>query len=458
LLKAFLKPDIHFSIYFILKKKRINIITLGCSKNTVDSEHLAGRLDDNQFAILHDSPQNSDIVIINTCGFIGDAKEESVETILSFADARKSGKIEKLIVMGCLSERYKSQLQAEIHEVDAFFGVNDTNSIVEMLQNEPAHMQDVDTYHYRRNLSTPKHFAYLKISEGCDRVCSFCAIPLIRGKHRSVSIDDLVREAGYLAESGVKELILIAQDLTYYGLDLYGKREIVSLVEALAQIPGIAWIRLQYGYPHGFPLELVDLIQHNSKVCKYIDLPLQHISNRILKSMKRNLDKSQTTSLVDTIRERIPGVAFRTTFIVGYPGETEEEFEELYDFIKQQKFERLGVFAYSPEEDTAAFSLADDVPDDVKQQRIARIMELQQLISLENNQKLVNTFQTVLIDRQEGEYYIGRTQYDSPEVDNEVLIPFSSSDLQIGDFLQLRIVSADFFDLYAEALEYPKTT
>jgi ribosomal protein S12 methylthiotransferase len=424
----------------------------------VDSEHLAGRLDEKQFSVVHDSPKKSDIVIINTCGFIGDAKEESVETILSFADARKSGKISKLIVMGCLSERYKSQLEAEIHEVDAFMGVNDINKIVEMLQNEAVNEQDAEVYHYRRNLSTPKHYAYLKISEGCDRVCSFCAIPLIRGKHRSVPKEDLLREADYLAKAGVKELILIAQDLTYYGLDLYGKREIVSLVEALAQIPGIAWIRLQYGYPHGFPLELVDLIQHNSKVCKYIDLPLQHISNRILKSMKRNLDKSQTTSLVDTIRERIPGVAFRTTFIVGYPGETEEEFEELYDFIKQQKFERLGVFAYSPEEDTAASSLADDVPDDVKQQRIARIMELQQLISLENNQKLVNTFQTVLIDRQEGEYYIGRTQYDSPEVDNEVLIPFSSSDLQIGDFLQLRIVSADFFDLYAEVLEYPKTT
>lgn len=450
MLKAFLKPDIHFPIYFILKKKRINIITLGCSKNTVDSEHLAGRLDDNQFAILHDSPQNSDIVIINTCGFIGDAKEESVETILSFADARKSGKIEKLIVMGCLSERYKSQLQAEIHEVDAFFGVNDTNSIVEMLQNEPAHMQDVDTYHYRRNLSTPKHFAYLKISEGCDRVCSFCAIPLIRGKHRSVSIDDLVREAGYLAESGVKELILIAQDLTYYGLDIYGKREIVSLVEALTQIPGIAWIRLQYGYPHGFPLDLADLIKNSSKVCNYIDLPLQHISNRILRSMKRGLDKNKTVELVKTIREKIPGVAFRTTFIVGYPGETEEEFAELSDFIKEQKFERLGVFAYSAEEDTAAFSLVDDVPAEVKEQRVAHIMDLQQNIALENNQKLVNTVQTVLIDRVEGDHYIGRTQFDSPEVDNEVLIPLSSAALQPGNFLQAKITSADFFDLFAE--------
>lgn len=433
-----------------MKKKRINIITLGCSKNTVDSEHLAGRLDDKQFSVVHDSPQNSDIVIINTCGFIGDAKEESVETILSFADARKSGKVEKLIVMGCLSERYKSQLQAEIHEVDAFLGVNDTNSIVEMLQNEPAGTLDADTYHYRRNLSTPRHYAYLKISEGCDRVCSFCAIPLIRGKHRSVSIDDLVREARYLAESGVKELILIAQDLTYYGLDLYGKREIVSLVEALTQIPGIAWIRLQYGYPHGFPLELAALIKNSTKVCNYIDLPLQHISNRILKSMKRGLDKVKTIELVKNIREKIPGVAFRTTFIVGYPGETEEEFAELSDFIKEQKFERLGVFAYSAEEDTDAFSFADDVPAEVKEQRVAQIMELQQLISLENNQKLVNTVQTVLLDRLEGDYYIGRTQFDSPEVDNEVLIPLSSADFQPGDFLQVKITSADFFDLFAE--------
>lgn len=450
MLKAYLKADIHFPIYFILKKKSINIITLGCSKNTVDSEHLAGRLDDKQFAILHDSPQNSDIVIINTCGFIGDAKEESVETILSFADARKSGKIGKLIVMGCLSERYKSQLQAEIHEVDAFLGVNDTNSIIEMLQNEPANTQDADTYHYRRNLSTPKHFAYLKISEGCDRVCSFCAIPLIRGKHRSVSIDDLVREARYLAESGVKELILIAQDLTYYGLDIYGKREIVSLVEALTQIPGIAWIRLQYGYPHGFPLELADLINRSNKVCNYIDLPLQHISNRILKSMKRGLDKNKTVELVKTIREKIPGVAFRTTFIVGYPGETEEEFAELSDFIKEQKFERLGVFAYSAEEDTAAFNLVDDVPAEVKEQRVAHIMDLQQNIALENNQKLVNTLQTVLIDRVEGDYYIGRTQFDSPEVDNEVLIPLSVADIQPGSFIQVKIASADFFDLYAD--------
>lgn len=440
-----------------MKKKSINIITLGCSKNTVDSEHLAGRLDDKQFSVVHDSPQNSDIVIINTCGFIGDAKEESVETILSFADARKSGKVEKLIVMGCLSERYKSQLQAEIHEVDAFMGVNDLNGIVEMLQKKSVNEQDTDVYHYRRSLSTPKHYAYLKISEGCDRICSFCAIPLIRGKHRSVPKDDLVKEARYLAESGVKELILIAQDLTYYGLDLYGKREIVSLVEALTEIHGIEWIRLQYGYPHGFPLKLVDLIQRSNKVCKYIDLPLQHISNRILKSMKRNLNKSKTTKLVKTIRDKIPGVAFRTTFIVGYPGETEEEFEELCDFVKEQKFERLGVFAYSAEEDTTAFNLDDDVPDELKQQRVARLMEMQQLISLQNNQKLVNSLQTVLIDRREGDYYIGRTQYDSPEVDNEVLLPVSAHDLQIGDFVHAKIVSADFFDLFAQAIGYPKT-
>lgn len=435
-----------------MKKKSINILTLGCSKNTVDSEHLAGRLHKGQFTVRHNSAKKSNIVIINTCGFIGDAKEESVETILSFADARKSGEIEKLIVMGCLSERYKSQLRAEMHEVDAFMGVNDIDSIAQMLQNTSVNEQDTDSYRYQRSLSTPKHYAYLKISEGCDRVCSFCAIPLIRGKHRSVPKDNLVKEAMYLVDSGVKELILIAQDLTYYGLDLYGKREIVSLVEALTKIHGIEWIRLQYGYPHGFPLDLLDLMQRSNKVCNYIDLPLQHISNRILKSMKRGMDKNNTIDLIETIRKKIPRIAFRTSFIVGYPGESEEEFSELIDFIEEQKFERLGVFAYSAEEDTAAFNLPDDVPALLKEKRVSEIMELQQMISLRNNQKLINTSQKVLIDRLEGEYYVGRTEHDSPEVDNEVLIPISSATLKPGTFLQVKVVAADYFDLFAYPL------
>jgi ribosomal protein S12 methylthiotransferase len=431
------------------KKQIINIITLGCSKNTVDSEHLAGRLDPGRFEIRHESIQDSDIVIVNTCGFIGDAKEESIDTILSFAKARKHGKLKKLIVMGCLVERYKRQLVNEIHEVDAFVGVNNLNSVVEVLQGFKGDHDYPDIYNYKRTRATADHYAYLKISEGCDRKCSFCAIPLIRGKHKSIAIEELINESAYLASLGVKELILIAQDLTYYGIDLYGQREIVSLIQGLSEIDGIEWIRLQYMYPHNFPMELAHLIANNKKVCNYLDLPLQHISERILRSMKRGMGKAETLDLIEAIRRINPGVAFRTTFIVGYPGETEAEFNELYNFVKTQRFERVGVFTYSAEEDTSAFKLRDDVPEQKKRERMEVIMELQQQISLEHNIARIGSIDRVLIDRAEGGYYVGRTQYDSPEVDNEVLIDQTKANLEVGNFYELKFTSADFFDLHA---------
>jgi ribosomal protein S12 methylthiotransferase len=431
-----------------LKRQTINIVTLGCSKNTVDSEHLAGKLDPSLFSVIHNGEGTSDIVIINTCGFIGDAKEESVDTILLYAKARKRNKISKLIVMGCLSQRYRKDLENEIHEVDAFYGVNDLDSIATLLGPDPNLLGD--SYHYKRQLSSSSHYAYLKISEGCDRNCSFCAIPLIRGKHVSQSPEKLLEEAAYLASNGVKELILIAQDLTYYGIDLNGKRQITQLVQSLTEIDGIEWVRLQYAYPHGFPEDLPDLINNNPKVCNYIDLPLQHISSRILKSMKRNVDKEQTLNLVNLIREKIPGIAFRTTLIVGYPGETEEEFQELLDFVKSQRFERLGVFAYSPEEGTSAYLIEDDVPQKTKDYRLAALMEVQQEISNEINSKRVGSVEKIIVDRIEDEYYVGRTQYDSPEVDNEVLISKSHGQLEIGTFYNMLIESSDFFDLYAK--------
>lgn len=430
-----------------MKKQTINIVTLGCSKNTVDSEHLAGKLDSSLFSVIHDGKGTSDIVIINTCGFIGDAKEESVDTILRYAKARKKNKISKLIVMGCLSQRYRKDLENEIHEVDAFYGVNDLDSIATLLGFEPNSLGD--TYHYKRQLSTSSHYAYLKISEGCDRNCSFCAIPLIRGKHVSQTHEKLIQEAAYLASNGVKELILIAQDLTYYGIDINGKRQITQLIQSLTEVEGIEWVRLQYAYPHGFPEDLPDLINSNPKVCNYIDLPLQHISSRILKSMKRNVDKEQTLNLVNLIRNKVPGIAFRTTLIVGYPGETVEEFQELLDFVKSQRFERLGVFAYSPEEGTSAYQIEDDISQKIKDYRLATLMEVQQEISNDINSKRVGTVEKVIVDRVEDVYYVGRTQYDSPEVDNEVLISRSYGQLEIGSFYNMLIESSDFFDLYA---------
>ena len=426
-----------------MRKPVLNIVTLGCSKNKVDSEHLAALLN-NTYKIVHDSEEKSDVVIINTCGFIGDAKEESIDTILEYAELRKANKIKKLYVMGCLSERYKKELRKEIHEVDAFFGV-------EPVQHVAADILKSDFYAdycCERVLSTPSHYAYLKISEGCNRHCAFCAIPLIRGEHKSVPMENLIKEAENLAKKGVKELILIAQDLTYYGYDIDGKSHIVELVQKLTEIDGVEWIRLHYGYPLGFPVELLELMRDNKKICHYIDLPLQHISTPILKAMRRGVTHEQTVEFVKKVRSYVPDIAFRSTFIVGFPGETEEQFNELIDFIKEMRFESAGVFAYSAEEGTPAYELEDDVPEDVKTARVDKFMDVQQDISLEINQKRLGKTEKVLIDRTEGDYYVGRTQYDSPEVDDEVLISMKDNDLQIGSFVNVKIIQADYFDCY----------
>ena len=430
-----------------MKKQILNIVTLGCSKNKVDSEHLAALLN-NTYKIVHDSDEKSDVVIINTCGFIGDAKEESIDTILEYAELRKANKIKKLYVMGCLSERYKKELRKEIHEVDAFFGVEPVQHVAADILKSDFHAD----YCCERVLSTPSHYAYLKISEGCNRHCAFCAIPLIRGEHKSVPMENLIKEAENLAKKGVKELILIAQDLTYYGYDIDGKSHIVELVQKLTEIDGIEWIRLHYGYPLGFPVELLELMRDNPKICHYIDLPLQHISTPILKAMRRGVTREQTIEFVKKVRSYVPDIAFRSTFIVGFPGETEEQFNELIDFIKEARFERAGVFAYSAEEGTPAYELEDDVPEEVKKARVDKFMDVQQDISLEINQKRLGRTEKVLIDRTEGGYYVGRTQYDSPEVDDEVLISIKDNDLQIGTFVNVKIIQADYFDCYGEVM------
>ena len=442
-----------------MKKPLVNIVTLGCSKNKVDSERLAASLS-HRYDIVHDSDKKSEVVIINTCGFIGDAKEESIDTILEYAELRRAKKIKKLYVTGCLSQRYRKDLQEEIHEVDGFFGVESVQLIAkDILSQDSADSATQQLgnsvsqeYNHERILSTPSHYAYLKISEGCNRRCAFCAIPLIRGEHVSVPMEDLLKEAELLAKKGVKELILIAQDLTYYGRDIDGQYHIVDLVKRLLEIKEFEWIRLHYGYPQGFPDELLDLMNNEPRICNYIDLPLQHISTPILKNMRRGVDKEQTVNFVLNARNRVPGIAFRTTFIVGFPGETEEQFEELCDFVKEMKFERAGVFAYSPEEGTPAYEMEDDVPEEVKQERVDTIMAIQQNISLETNEKRVGTVEKVLIDRIEGDYYIGRTQYDSPEVDDEILISVDSAELNVGDFVNVKLVKADYFDLYGEVL------
>ena len=430
-----------------MKKQVLNIVTLGCSKNKVDSEHLAALLN-NTYKIVHDSDEKSDVVIINTCGFIGDAKEESIDTILEYAELRKANRIKKLYVMGCLSERYKKELSAEIHEVDAFFGVEPVQHVAADILKSDFHAD----YCCERVLSTPSHYAYLKISEGCNRHCAFCAIPLIRGDHKSVPMADLVKEAENLAKKGVKELILIAQDLTYYGYDIDGKSHIVELVQKLTEVDGIEWIRLHYGYPLGFPVELLELMRDNPKICHYIDLPLQHVSTPILKAMRRGVDHEQTVEFVKKVRSYVPDIAFRSTFIVGFPGETEEQFNELIDFIKEMRFERAGVFAYSAEEGTPAYELEDDVPEDVKKARVDKFMDVQQDISLEINQKRLGRTEKVLIDRTEGGYYVGRTQYDSPEVDDEVLISMKDNKIEIGSFVNVKITQADYFDCYGEVI------
>lgn len=425
--------------------KNVRVVTLGCSKNLVDSEVLMRQLEVGGFNLVPESSVgNEHIVVINTCGFINDAKEESIETILKFAQARKKGKIENLFVMGCLSQRYKKELADEIHEVDGFFGVSELPEILKVVGAD--YQKDLLG---ERHLTTPTHFAYLKISEGCDRTCSFCAIPLIRGKHQSKTIEDIVFEAKFLSSKGVKELLLIAQDLTYYGLDIYKSRSLASLLKELVKIEGIEWIRLHYAYPAGFPENVLEIMATEPKICKYLDIPLQHISDKILKSMHRNHDAEQTRLLINRIRETVPGVALRTTMIVGYPGETESDFEMLKDFVKEARFERLGVFTYSAEENTTAHALPDDISDETKQQRANEIMEIQEQISLELNKSRIGETLKVIIDRLEGGFWIGRSQFDSPEVDNEILIP-EENILTPGQFYAVKITGAEAFDLFGE--------
>ena len=423
-------------------KNKINVITLGCSKNIYDSEVLMGQLKANDKDVVHEEDGN--IVVINTCGFIDNAKEESVQTILNFAKKKEAGTIDKLFVTGCLSERYKDDLEQEIPEVDQFFGTTDLPILLKTLGANYKHELIGE-----RLTTTPKHYAYLKISEGCDRPCSFCAIPLMRGKHRSTPIETLVKEAKKLAANGVKELILIAQDLTYYGLDLYKKRRLADLLLQLVSVDGIEWIRLHYAFPTGFPLDVLDVIRNESKVCQYIDMPLQHISDSILKSMRRGTTFAKTNALLNTCKEHVPNMAIRTTLIVGYPGETQEDFELLKKWVSDTRFERLGCFTYSHEENTHAHQLIDDVSAEVKQQRANEIMAIQSQISWENNQQMIGKTLRCLIDRKEGNYYIGRSEFDSPDVDNEIRIDAEAHYLRLGDFVDVTIEQAEDFDLYA---------
>lgn len=430
-----------------MKKKKINIVTLGCAKNIVDSEHLAGQLGDGWEVVYDSDSTDAKVVVINTCGFIGDAKEESINTILRFAAAREAGDIDHLFVMGCLSERYRDELRAEIPEVDEFFGVNNLTDILRTVGERYR-----DELRGERRLTTPAHYAYLKISEGCNWGCGYCAIPLIRGKHVSVPFEELIDEATALARKGVRELIVIAQDTTYYGLDLYGKRRLGELLRALCRIDGIEWVRLHYAYPAHFPQDVIEAMRDEPKICKYLDIPLQHISDRMLRSMRRGLDKAETIRLVEDLRREIPDIALRTTLLVGYPGETEADFQELMEFVAATKFDRLGVFPYSEEEGTySARELTDDVPQEVKEARVDAIMELQRDIARGGNERLVGTIQRVIIDRRDDDLWVGRTQYDSPEVDQEVLIPAVET-LRPGEFATVRIVSADDYDLQGELI------
>jgi len=424
-----------------LKKNRINVVTLGCSKNLYDSEVLMGQLRASNKEVVHEGQGN--IVVINTCGFIANAKEESVNTILEYVRQKEAGQVDKVFVTGCLSERYKPDLEREIPDVDAYFGTRDLPRLLKALGADYRHELVGE-----RLTTTPTHYAYLKIAEGCDRPCSFCAIPLMRGGHRSQPIEDLVKEAEGLAAKGVRELILIAQDLTYYGLDLYKKRALADLLRALVQVEGIEWIRLHYAFPAGFPTDVLEVMRQEPKICNYIDIPLQHISDPILKSMRRGTTREKTTRLLETFRREVPGIAIRTTLIVGYPGETEEDFETLRNWVAETRFDRLGCFTYSHEENTHAYQLTDDVPEEVKQQRANAIMELQAGISWELNQARVGKTFRCLIDRVEGGYFIGRTEFDSPDVDNEVRIDASAHYLRLGEFAQIRITEASDYDLF----------
>jgi len=421
-------------------------VTLGCSKNIYDSEVLMGQLKANNKNVVHEKEGN--IVVVNTCGFIDNAKEESINTILDYSQKKENGDIDKLFVTGCLSERYMPDLKKEIPNVDEYFGTTDLPKLLKALKADYKHELIGE-----RLTTTPKNYAYLKISEGCDRPCSFCAIPLMRGKHRSKSIEDLVEETKNLVKNGVKEVILIAQDLTYYGLDLYKKRALSSLLRELVKINGIEWIRLHYAFPNGFPVDVLDVIKNESKVCNYIDMPLQHISSKILKSMRRGSKKENIIDLIQKIRKSNPDIAIRTTLIVGYPGETENDFNELLDWVKETKFDRLGCFTYSHEENTHAFNLIDDVSENVKHTRMNEIMEIQSQISFDLNQNKINKVFNCVIDRKEGVNYVGRTEFDSPDVDNEVLVDATKYYLKIGEFVKLKIVSATEFDLYAVPIE-----
>ncbi|MCP3928610.1 MAG: 30S ribosomal protein S12 methylthiotransferase RimO [Bacteroidetes bacterium] len=427
-----------------LKNDKVNVITLGCSKNLVDSENLITQLQGNDYSVVHDSnEENANIIIINTCGFIDRAKEESVDTILQYANLKSKGDIEKLYVTGCLSERYKEDLIKEIPEVDAFFGTLELPALLEKLNADYKHELIGE-----RRITTPSHYAYLKISEGCNRTCSFCAIPLMRGEHVSQPIEALVKEARYLASKGVKELILIAQELTYYGLDIYKKRALPRLLHELADVEGIEWIRLHYAYPNNFPLDVLDVMTERPEVCKYLDIPFQHANNLVLERMKRQTTKVEMVELIEKIRQKMPDITLRTTFLVGYPGETEEEFQELYDFVEEMQFDRVGVFQYSHEENTTAYELEDDVPDEIKEQRASRLMNLQQEISFQKNRQKLDRKYKVLFDRKEGNYFVGRTESDSPEVDNEVLVNAEKHYVRVGDFANVEITDATEYDLY----------
>ena len=424
-------------------KNKINVITLGCSKNVYDSEVLMGQLKSNNKNVVHEKEGN--IVVINTCGFIDNAKQQSIDTILENVKKKNEGKVDKVFVTGCLSERYKPDLIKEIPDVDEYFGTTEMPSLLKHLGADYKNELIGE-----RLLTTPKNYAYLKISEGCDRPCSFCAIPLMRGKHKSVSIEDLIKEATLLANKGIKELILIAQDSTYYGLDLYKKRALSELLKELVKVKGIEWIRLHYAFPNGFPLDVLDTIKKEPKICNYIDIPLQHISDKILKSMKRGSSMEKINNLLSNFRKIVPGIAIRTTLIVGYPGETREDFEILKQWVKDTKFDRLGCFTYSHEENTGAYDLEDNITQKTKNERLNEIMEIQSQISWQLNQTKIGKNFKVLIDRKRGEYYVGRTQFDSPDVDNEVLINAKSNFLRVGEYVNAKIIEASDFDLYAE--------
>lgn len=433
-----------------MRKNTIDVITLGCSKNLVDSERLIRQLELNGYKVTHDSDNpKGEIAVINTCGFIGDAKEESVNMILEFCQAKEEGRLRKVYVMGCLSERYRKELQEEIPQVDKFYGKFDWNGLLSDL----GKAYD-DSCGYERIITTPKHYAYLKISEGCDRHCAYCAIPIITGRHKSRSIEEIVAEVESLVKMGVREFQLIAQDLTYYGMDLYKRQCIAELVERVSEVKGVKWIRLHYAYPTSFPFELLKVMREKKNVCKYLDIALQHISTNVLENMRRHIDMESTYRLIERLRSEVPGIHLRTTLMVGFPGESDKEFEELKQFVKWARFERMGAFAYSEEDGTyAAKHFKDDVPDEVKQSRLSKLMALQQEISADVQNQKIGQVLSVIIDRKEGDYYVGRTQYDSPEVDPEVLIPISDGNLRIGCFYDMEIVDSDDFDLYAKRVK-----